>query len=412
MRILWLTNVVPGAVQKHLGGNASGGLWVDRVLTGLMTRENTTLRVLSRDVSEASGTVSPNLSFRLFTEELPERYEPALEKLFREELRTFQPDVIHIWGTEYGHTLAMVMAAGVEKRIGNTVVSIQGLCSEIARHYADGLSNSVTYGFSLRDLLRQDNVALQRRKFVHRGELEIEALKQARHVIGRTPWDYACTEKINPRRQYHFCNETLREPFYTDSWDYKACTKHRIFASSCAYPVKGFHYLLEAFAEVQKVYPDATISVTGRSVFQTGLRSSGYEQYLAKQIRRMGAKEKVLFRGDLNAEQMKQEYLQANVFVMPSTIENSPNSLGEAMLLGVPCVAAEVGGTAALIRGGEEGILYRDPHTLAQHILDVFAVEEKAGEMGSRAAVHARQTHDAEENLRTLTEIYAAVSEE
>ena len=56
--------------------------------------------------------------------------------------------------------------------------------------------------------------------------------------------------------------------------------------------------------------------------------------------------DKIEFLGRLSAEGMKQAYLDANVFVMPSTIENSPNSLGEAMLLGVPCVAADVGGVA------------------------------------------------------------------
>lgn len=409
MRILWLTNMIPGAVQKKLGRNAFGGLWVDQVLSDMMNQADTSVRVLCLGTRDIAGEAEPRLSYHVFQEKCPYVYEPGLEAMFREEICTFRPDVIHIWGTEYGHTLAMVNAAAAADRLDQTVVSIQGMCSEIAQHYADGLPASVYYGFSIRDILRMDNVWLQQKKFVRRGELEIAALQQVRHVIGRTLWDYACTEKINPQRQYHFCNETLREAFYTDFWKYARCTKHRIFASSCAYPVKGFHYLLEAFAEVQKVYPDATISVTGRNVFQSGLHSSGYEQYLAKLIRRMGAKEKILFCGDLNAEQMKREYLRANVFVMPSTIENSPNSLGEAMLLGVPCVASRVGGTEVLMNR-DEGILYRNPKVLAEIILDVFAMEENAAVMGRRAAEHAWKTHAPAANHRRLLQIYADIS--
>ena len=58
--------------------------------------------------------------------------------------------------------------------------------------------------------------------------------------------------------------------------------------------------------------------------------------------------DKVSFLGPLNAEQMKAEYLRSNVFLCPSSIENSPNSLGEAQMLGVPCVASYVGGIPIL----------------------------------------------------------------
>lgn len=412
MRILWLTNMIPGAVQQQLGRNAFGGLWVDQVLSGLTTRENTVLRVLCLGTRETAGTVDSRLSYRVFSEKSPYVYEPSLEALFCQEISTFQPDVIHIWGTEYGHTLAMAKAAVRTGKINNTVVSIQGLCSVIARHYTEGLPLGVRYGVTLRDALRMDNAAMQCRKFEKRGMLEIEALKLSRHVMGRTPWDRACTARIQPEGQYHFCNETLREAFYQGRWAYGDCTKHRIFASSCAYPVKGFHYLLEAFGDVLKVYPDATISVPGRSFLQTNLRTSRYEAYLAELTHRIHAEDKILFRGDLDAEQMKGEYLQANVFVMPSTIENSPNSLAEAMLLGVPCVAADVGGTNALLKHGEEGILYPsgEPYLLARHILDVFAMEDAAGELGAKAAAHARKTHDPETNLEQLIRIYAEVS--
>jgi glycosyltransferase involved in cell wall biosynthesis len=41
---------------------------------------------------------------------------------------------------------------------------------------------------------------------------------------------------------------------------------------------------------------------------------------------------------------MKSEYLNCKVFVSPSPIENSPNSVWDAEILGVPTVASYVGG--------------------------------------------------------------------
>ena len=411
MKLLWLCGSAPGVIRSHISGKpASAVNWVDHVLSGLR-QQGITLRILYRG-SGGEGTLDENCTYRSFGEALPYVYLQEQEELFREELRSFQPDVIHCWGTEYGHTLAMVNAARKETMLSRTVASIQGLCVVLAEHYTDGIDEKTLKKRSFRDLVRRDDILQQQEKFVLRGRLEVEALQKLRHVIGRTSWDRHHTTGRNPELTYHFCNETLREDFYTGRWDYNRCRKHRIFASSCAYPIKGFHYLLDAFAEVVKEYPDATLTVTGRSFFAKNiketLRRGSYEAFLAQKARRLHLEDKITFLGHLTAEQMKKAYLDANVFVLPSTMENSPNSLGEAMLLGVPCVAADVGGVKDLMAHGSEGYIYPSGETdiLAQHILALFALEEKAAALGLAARTHALKTHDPEKNLQDLLEIY------
>ena len=245
--------------------------------------------------------------------------------------------------------------------------------------------------------------------------MEIEALQKVRHVIGRTQWDKACTWNFHPEVKYHFCNETLRQPFYEGQWHYDTCKKYRIFASSCAYPIKGFHRLLEAFAEVVKQYPDATLAVPGRSFLSENwkerLHLGSYEIYLRNLVRQHNLAGRISFLGDLSAEQMREAFLEANVFVMPSSIENSSNSLGEAMLLGMPCVASNVGGTKELMADGREGYLYQStaPYLLAYHIQQIFAMEKQAEMLGQAARSHAMRTHDPETNLKTLLEIYQSL---
>ena len=411
MKVLWLCNMIPGAVQEKNSGSKSGGLWVDHVLSGLRQRE-LEIRILCPGNLE-EGKLDARCSYASFAEGLPYVYLPELENRFREELERCQPDVIHIWGTEYGHTLAMVNAAESCGMLERVVVSIQGLCSVYAAHYAEGVPYHVQSGYTFRDAVRRDNILQQQKKFALRGELEVAALRKVRHVIGRTDWDEACTKQINPEVQYHFCNETLREAFYDGQWKYDACSKHRIFASSCAYPVKGFHYLLEAFAEVVKTYPDARLAVPGKNFlavdgFKGKLRENGYHKYLSQLARQSHIEDKIELLGSLSAEQMKEEFLRANVFVLPSTIENSPNSLGEAMLLGVPCVASDVGGVANLMERNTEGYIYQStaPYMLAYHIKKVFAMEEKAAILGQAARNHAARTHDPEKNLQDLLDIY------
>ncbi len=411
MRLMWLCNMMPGEVRQRITGKGSGGgLWVDQVLSGLRGL-GLTVRILCPG-DGARGSLDDKCGFATFREGLPYVYLPELEKAFSQELEAFRPDVLHIWGTEYGHTLAMVRSAEAMGLLDRTVVSIQGLCSVYARHYAEGVPFRVQRGWTFRDLARRDNILRQQQAFARRGRLEAAALEKTRHVIGRTDWDRACVERISPKARYHFCNETLREPFYEGQWDYGRCRKHRIFASSCTYPVKGFHYLLEAFAEVVKDYPDATLAVPGKDPAQAGrLRRTNYQKYLAGQIRDLGLEGRVSFLGSLSAEQMKAAFLEANAFALPSTIENSPNSLGEAMLLGVPCVAADVGGVADLLVRGKEGFVYPStaPYMLAYYLKTVFAMGGLAGQMGLAARAHAGKTHDPDKNLKNLTDIYASL---
>lgn len=410
MKLLWLCNCGPGVLLSHMTGKERGAVnWVDHVLSDLR-KQNVTLRILFPG-SGVSGELDPQCSYGTFQEGRLDRYHPELEQRFRQELETYQPDVIHSWGVEFSHALAMVNAAKSLDMGGRMVASIQGLCGVIARYYTQGLPAWAVHAFTLRDFLRQDNIAQQARAFARRGRLEEQTLEKLDHVMGRTHWDRACTQAVNPRLHYYHCRETLREGFYQGTWRYDSCTPHRIFASSCAYPVKGFHLLLEAFAQVLKTYPDATLAVPGKSFLQTGLRSGSYEWYLKKLVKKWGLSGKIQFLGKLSEEQMKEQYLQANAFALPSVMENSSNSLGEAMLLGVPSVAAWVGGVPSLMSHGQEGYLYagNDPTMLAYYLCRIFEQKAAAEEMGAKAQVRARQTHDPQENLNQLLDVYRQV---
>lgn len=414
MKVLWLCNNAPGMVRSALSGKQESQVnWLDHVLQDLLN-QGITLRILYRG-SGAPGQIDGRCSYAPVPETPAHIYQPRLEESFRQELRDFQPDVIHSWGVEYHHALAMVNAAEREGMLPHMAASIQGLCCRIAPHYSDGLPASALRSRTLRDIMRHDSILTQQAQYAQRGELEIEALRKLTHVIGRTDWDQANALNINPNITYHHCDETLRDVFYTDQWAYSRCRKHRIFASSCSYPVKGFHILLEALTIVRQQYPDTEIAVTGRSFLAGDIKSlarqNGYEKYLRHLVKRNRLDGAVHFLGHLSAQDMKRAYLEANVFVLCSTMENSPNALGEAMLLGLPCVAADVGGVTSLM-GEEEGILCApvDPESMARGICRVFSMEDQAEAMGTAARNRARKTHDPEKNMKDLMEIYRLLS--
>lgn len=327
-------------------------------------------------------------------------------------------DVIHIMGTEMGHTLSAVEAAEEYGLIDKTVISIQGMTSIYARHYLANLPQKIVTKNTLRDIIKKDNIRRAQKRFEVRGKYEVNALSKVRHVIGRTDWDKACTYFINPMAQYHFCNETLRSSFYEGSWDYTQCEPHTIFMSQGNYPIKGLHYAIESLAEVKKYYPDVKLRITGESPLTNSVlirqKRGTYSNYLEELIRGYQLERNIKFLGVLDAEEMKKEYLRANVFVSASSIENSPNSVGEAMILGTPVVSSDVGGVKNLLIHNEEGFVYQSdaPYMLAFYVMTLFENISKANEFSTAAKKHASITHSVSENRKQMIRIYKEIADE
>ena len=109
---------------------------------------------------------------------------------------------------------------------------------------------------------------------------------------------------------------------------------------------------------------------------------------------------------------MVNEYLKANVFICPSTCENSSNSIAEAQLLGVPCIASARGGNPDMIPNNLCGTLYEfyDLDGLTNSVMGVF---EKAASYDSSASIElAKQRHDKTTNLMRTIEIYNVVAKD
>ena len=140
MKLLWVCNMIPGEVHGKIYGKAGSGFWVDHVLSDIRERK-IPLHILCRG-GDARGELDEFCSFALFPAQLPQIYSEDLENFFLKELKSYCPDVIHIWGSEYGHTLAMVNAAEKAGLLHRTVISIQGLCCIYDRHYSEGALTS------------------------------------------------------------------------------------------------------------------------------------------------------------------------------------------------------------------------------------------------------------------------------
>jgi glycosyltransferase involved in cell wall biosynthesis len=109
--------------------------------------------------------------------------------------------------------------------------------------------------------------------------------------------------------------------------------------------------------------------------------------------------------------QIAEEVARASAFVLPSHMENSPNALCEAMLVGAPCVAAFVGGVPSLVRDGVEGLLYHDadPYALAGKIDRLLGDPALAVRLGARARETALRRHDPQRVAQQAVDAYRDV---
>jgi glycosyltransferase involved in cell wall biosynthesis len=297
-----------------------------------------------------------------------------------------------------------------------TVVNIQGLTSIYAKHYYANLPSKVLRKFAISNLVR-GNVIQQRKRLEKRSLFEIETIQRVEHVIGRTDWDRACTMQINPGAIYHFCNESLRDEFYKHNWDINNCERYLIFMSQSSAPYKGLHFMLEAMPEIIQRFSKTHLYVAGNNPTNADgiynkIKISSYGKYISELIRDCGLVDRVTFIGNLSEVQMCDRFLQSHVFVSASTIENSPNSVGEAMILGVPVVASDVGGVKNLMKHNEDGFTYQHDATymLAYYVCEIFGSNDLAIKFSQNAKAHAQKTHDREKNVNTLIRIYKAIN--
>lgn len=406
-KILWLCNtMLPELFSRFDTFNVKEG-WLVGISNGLRQQKDIELHYVCPQMQKKRivNIEKNGIQFHCFYVKYDNLYTVCEE--VREQIgkiiRAVKPDIIHIFGTEMPHAAACVDCCADRKE--TLIVSIQGLVSEYAKYYLDGIPRRA-YLKGVIVNKKYQSILNQYKEFCKRSDNEISVIKHVEQVIGRTDWDRVCVERINRSCKYHYCSETLRDCFYNKMWEIDKVQKYSIFVSQGNYPIKGLHNLLEVLPEIVERYPKTKVYVSGSNTFLND--GSPYGVYIKNIIRKKSLGSHIFFLGELNEEKVCRQLLKTHVAVMPSNIENSPNSIGEAMLVGVPVVAAFVGGIPSILCHGREGFLYQPNSVgmLLYYICQIFGNESLAERLSLNGRMRAEKLYDREHNLQRLLSIY------
>lgn len=363
MKVLWFTNKDFLSLNKDY----NGGGWMSSLRDEILKRDGIDLAIASmswRLNKECDDGVTYYQTFyrKSFISKLLDKfksYESVCKlsdakyvRLFMDIIDDYNPDLIEIWGTENNYGLIIPYT-----KIP-CVIHLQGILNPY-------LNCLLPPTFSRFDFLLSKGLSALRKKYIelkswkYQIEREKIILSNCQYLSGRTEWDKNISTLYANQAQYFVCNEMLRNKFYNASkWKMKINSPMKLLSVISSPLYKGVDLILKT----AKILCEQTNVEFEWDVF--GIEDVSFVE---KHINVHHNKVHINVCGIINADDVIRNMMNADLYIHPSYIDNSPNSICEAQYIGVPVIACNVGGVSSLIKNRNTGFLVpaNDPYSLS-----------------------------------------------
>ena len=289
-------------------------------------------------------------------------FDDSISYKIKTIIEDFKPDIIHIFGTEseYGYIIG--------KTTVPCVIHIQGILSPISNaFYPPGCNEKDLKKISdITEFWLHNGMIFNKKRMQLAARREKEFISKSRYVIGRTEWDRHITKFYNKELKYFHVDEILRPEFY-NATKWKNDKKNLILVSTLSENLyKGLDLILKTAKHLQ----EANIIFKWQVI---GIKNGKFTKKLERLTGINSEEVNIEYLGIKNAEGIIGFLQSATIYLHPSYIDNSPNSLCEAQYIGIPCIASYVGGIPTLMKDMSNWLVpTNDPIYTAAKILDLF----------------------------------------
>ena len=417
MKILWIVNTPLRIIGEKLYGKRNTDLWMGALLDSIkQNAKNEIVVATTAGISQIQKYEEDGITYYALPHQLPILYNENDERniaAWQELLDNEKPDLIQVWGTEFAHGLCALRLA---KNIPS-VIYMQGYLGSIARHYLAGMThNELRSSVTFRDIIKRDSIEDQQKKYFRSAEKEKEMFMLSGRIICENNWCENSIRAIVPNIQVYRCPLSINSVFYEKEWDIRQIERHSIICTASGYPLKGLHMMLKAVALLKETYPDIKLYVPGEKVVSDGslkwlVRKRGYTKYIENLIKELDIAKNIVWMGSVTQEELAEQYSKTHAFVLTSSIENHSSSLKEAMLVGVPSVASNVGGVSEYVEHGKNGFLYRfeEYEMIAAYIKLIFEDDELSKRLSAAGKESIKNIHDSNRISDNMEAVYNSI---
>ncbi|MBQ8361081.1 MAG: glycosyltransferase [Bacteroidaceae bacterium] len=411
MKVLWFTNSPSN--YKRGANKYNGGGWISSLETSFMDKEDIDLAIAFTMDGQEFKVRQNRVTYypmpcrqmkkwrkiqSLFYGNTRNEKEnwPKLIQQYQKVIEDFKPDVIQVFGSEQPFGLI-----ASETNIP-VVLHIQGILNPYLNAFLPPFISLKDYYWQslnpINALKNYNRICLWQRNCFR----EREIFKRVKYYIGRTEWDRMIVEAYTLRQsKYYYGSEILRAAFYKD--EIRDIPQKLTISTTISNPTyKGFDFILKT--------ADFLKNEMGLE-FDWKVYGNINPRFMEKKFRIKTSEVNIHLKGVASAEEIKESLLRSTVYVHPSYIDNSPNSICEAQLQGIPVIACNVGGVSSLIEHEKTGILVpaNDPTLAASHIYSLYSDRNKNIRLGQKAKEIASARHNRGRIVNGLMNTYLQI---